>query len=550
VSLQIGDVVDGKYKILERLGAGGMGEVYKAEHVFLRAIRVVKVIRPQISESADAHNRFLREAQLATKVQHPNVATLHDFSALPDGSHYMVWEYIEGENLAQVMRKRGTLPVDEAIRLTVQALAGLEAIHKAGIIHRDISPENLMITPAGNVKIIDLGVAKGEQGDHSVTQTGMFVGKLRYASSEQLGFLPQGEKLDSRADLYSLGVVLFEMLAGRPPFEATSPHQYFIQHSGGTNVQPVDLTVLPNEMRPVISKALASDRNQRFANASEFATALQNVPKVAAAETIRTLPPETLRTPIPTVRKAVKTQVNPPPARSRDTQNVIIIVVIVVLLALGAFATWMYRSRGTKVAEAPAVTTTTAAQPQPQPTTTSVNVTPPQPAPVPATVVVQPPPQPEPQPQPVAKPQPKPQPVVPPAPQPEPRPQPQPKPQPAAPEPEVLPYVEGTGNDAAVVYAQQQLRGVTHVSVESNEPRLFKLVHDMNLSLSDDAKVKIKFEGTINRLRFGKKVREGHGTITKDGKTVFRYEMRPEEYRVGDTPAEAFGRVLSDIFGR
>src|SRR5437762_876782 len=160
VALQIGDLVDGKYRILERLGAGGMGEVYKVEHVYLRAIRVVKVIRPQISESADAHERFLREAQLATKIQHPNVATLHDFSALPDGSHYMVWEYIEGENLAQVIRRRAVLPPAEAIRLTVQTLAGLDAIHRAGIIHRDISPENLMITDGSSVKIIDLGVAK------------------------------------------------------------------------------------------------------------------------------------------------------------------------------------------------------------------------------------------------------------------------------------------------------------------------------------------------------------------------------------------------------
>src|SRR5262249_3628797 len=157
-----------------------------------------------------------------------------------------------------------------AIRLTVQALAGLEAIHRAGIIHRDISPENIMIT-SGTVKIIDLGVAKTEAGDHSVTQTGMFVGKLRYASPEQLGFLPAGAKLDSRADLYSLGVVLFELLTGRPPFEATSPHQYFIQHSGGTNVQPIDLTLLPAEMRSVMAKALASDRKNRFANATEFA---------------------------------------------------------------------------------------------------------------------------------------------------------------------------------------------------------------------------------------------------------------------------------------
>src|SRR6266567_8013596 len=166
MSLQVGEVVDGKYRVLERLGAGGMGEVYKVEHAFLRAIRVIKVIRPQISEDADAHERFLREAQLATKIQHPNVATLHDFSALPDGSHYMVWEFIDGENLAQVIRRRGVLPPAEAIRLTVQTLAGLDAIHRAGIIHRDISPENLMITDGSSVKIIDLGVAKAAQGDY------------------------------------------------------------------------------------------------------------------------------------------------------------------------------------------------------------------------------------------------------------------------------------------------------------------------------------------------------------------------------------------------
>ena len=130
-------------------------------------------------------------------------STLHDFSALPDGSHYMVWEYIEGENLAQVIRKRGILAPAHATRLAEQALAGLEAIHRAGIIHRDISPENLMITRDENgderLKIIDLGVAKADEGDYAVTRTGIFVGKLRYSSPEQLGILGEGEKIDEPA---------------------------------------------------------------------------------------------------------------------------------------------------------------------------------------------------------------------------------------------------------------------------------------------------------------------------------------------------------------
>src|SRR5262249_58068269 len=129
--------------------------------------------------------------------------------------HYMVWEFIDGENLAQVMRRRGVLPPREAVDIMKQALAGLDAIHRAGIIHRDISTENLMITKDGNghemVKIIDLGVAKGDDSDTStMTKTGIFVGKLRYCSPEHLGFFGEGEKIDGRADLYSLAIVFVE----------------------------------------------------------------------------------------------------------------------------------------------------------------------------------------------------------------------------------------------------------------------------------------------------------------------------------------------------
>jgi serine/threonine protein kinase len=339
-----GEILDGRYEIVKRLGAGGMGEVYMATHILLGASRVIKVVHPNISTNADAHERFLREARAATKVQHQNVATVHDFAALPDGSHYMVWEFIDGENLAQRLRARGTLPPKNAVRIAIQALHGLEAIHRAGIIHRDISPENLMIAHADDsVKIIDLGVAKIEEdvGAGAGTKTGIFVGKLRYASPEQLGFLPDGERIDGRADLYALGMVIVELLTGRPPYEAKSPHEYFVIHAReATLSNTVELPAeLPGSaaLQQSLEKALARDRNARYATAGEFAAVLEeierslpdprNMPTMAMPldgdETMRvrpqtsadTLHRETLRTQSPaepTIRTPMPAAMAPP----------------------------------------------------------------------------------------------------------------------------------------------------------------------------------------------------------------------------------------------
>jgi eukaryotic-like serine/threonine-protein kinase len=279
--MNTGEILDGKYEITARLGAGGMGEIYKATHTLLGASRVIKVVHPQIATNTDARDRFLREARVATKIQHPNVATLYDFAALPDGSHYMVWEFIDGENLAQRLRTGGTLPPRQAVHVAVQVLHGLEAIHRAGIIHRDISPENIMITPDNTVKIIDLGVAKlDDDGTVSQTRTGIFVGKLRYAAPEQLGFLPEGEKIDGRADLYALAMVVVELLTGRPPYEAKSPHEYFLHHAREIPMNTVELPAnLPGSdvLQQILQKALARNREERFASAHDFAMALEGI---------------------------------------------------------------------------------------------------------------------------------------------------------------------------------------------------------------------------------------------------------------------------------
>ncbi len=277
--------IDGKYQILSRLGIGGMGEVYKVVHTHLNQIRVIKLMRHNIMKEEGAQERFLREARLATRINHPNVAALYDFSGLPDGSFYMVWEFIDGTNLGDLIRGRGCLSPRYTARLAAQALAGLDAIHRQGVVHRDISPENIMITKDEDgeerVKLIDLGIAKqvGEMGDDK-TKTGMFVGKWKYCSPEHLGMLKEGEKIDGRADLYSFGIVMYEMLTGTPPFQADSPHRYLLLHAT-TTPPPLALfnptTRASAELEEIIFKALEKERGNRFASAREFARRLESI---------------------------------------------------------------------------------------------------------------------------------------------------------------------------------------------------------------------------------------------------------------------------------
>jgi eukaryotic-like serine/threonine-protein kinase len=275
--------LDGKYQILARLGVGGMGEVYKALHIHLNALRVIKLMRSGIANDQGAHERFLREARMATRIHHPNVAALFDFATLEDGTRYMVSEYIEGINLHELINEGGPLSPRYAATLAVQALMGLDAIHRAGIVHRDVSPENLMVTrdDEGNevVKIIDLGIAK-QWGDttESKTKTGMFVGKWKYCSPEHLGIVNEGERIDGRADIYSFGIVLYEMLTGVPPFQADTPHRYLMMHASQPPKplqQTNPTTTASPELEALIFRALEKDRTKRFATAREFAKAIE-----------------------------------------------------------------------------------------------------------------------------------------------------------------------------------------------------------------------------------------------------------------------------------
>src|ERR1051325_3073595 len=229
-----GVLVDGKYEILTLLGAGGMVEVYKARHIHLNAFRCVKVMKAFLMSDDSYRQRSLREARLATQVHHPNVALVHDFSILGDGGSYMVTEFIEGSTVRQWSNAHGRFPVALAAEVATQVLAGLDHIHRRGLLHRDISADNVMLSYDGEerllVKIIDLGVAKDIGAASDTTQAGMLIGNPKYMSPEQLGSLGEEEQLDGRADLYSFGVVLYEMLTGVPPFASKTPHGYLMKH--------------------------------------------------------------------------------------------------------------------------------------------------------------------------------------------------------------------------------------------------------------------------------------------------------------------------------
>lgn len=313
-----GDDLDGKYEVLEPLGSGGMGAVYLVRHLHLQELRVVKVLRQDVATDPAHQKRFLREARLATQIKHPNVAILYDFAQLPEGAFYMVWEHVEGREVGEHLRHQGPFSLDLALNLGIQGLRGLGAIHATGVIHRDISPDNLMLASdvrsQPQLKIIDLGLAKTLTPDPNfeITQAGTFMGKLRYCSPEQAE-PGSGESLDRRSDLYSFGLVLYEMICGRPPFDGGDSPAFVFRR---VSEDPLPLAgrnpdvEVPETVSRVVLKALARDRDQRYDNAIEFIEALD-----ATARELAEL--ATQRIQLPTT-EALK---QPAPPASRGTRR-------------------------------------------------------------------------------------------------------------------------------------------------------------------------------------------------------------------------------------
>jgi serine/threonine-protein kinase len=327
-------LLDGKYQIIDRLGVGGMGEIFKVRHIHLNELRVIKIMRPNVASDDQGLQRFLQEARTSTMIKHKNLAMLYDFAQLEDGSYYMVWEFIDGTNIQKWIAQNGPIPPRLTVEIAIQALHGLDHLHSMDLIHRDISPENIMLSQDTKgklvVKVIDFGIAKqlaeGE-GGQGLTQTGMFLGKLKYASPEQAGFLKEGEHLDPRSDLYSFGIVMYEMLAGKAPFQATNPHGYILKHVTEKPAPIAEISPnvkVPANLEAVIMRSLEKSRDARHASAADFAQALESIRSsippdqkyglgermitLSGAQTLADLPKFTGTTPSPTMSGAQATQ--------------------------------------------------------------------------------------------------------------------------------------------------------------------------------------------------------------------------------------------------
>jgi len=279
--------IDRKYEVLEKLAEGGMGAIYRARHLLLDEVRVIKTVRPQYRDDSDLRERFLREARVATHLHHSNIARIHDLSVGDDGTGCIVMEFVHGINLADRLRRQPRLEQVEILELGRQTLDALGYLHQRKIVHRDISPDNIMLARdaegRAQVKLIDLGIAKPLDGIGFQTKTAMFIGKVRYASPEQLGGGKSAETpgaivIDGRSDLYSLGVVLYELLTGEFPIRGTSeasiiaghlfhpPRAFAETDPGGRVSEP---------LRRVLLQALEKDPGHRFQSAADFSRALE-----------------------------------------------------------------------------------------------------------------------------------------------------------------------------------------------------------------------------------------------------------------------------------
>ncbi len=369
MDLQIGSAI-GDYQIVGILGAGGMGKVYKVRNVISDRLEAMKVLLPDLANAPELADRFLREIKVQASLEHPNIASLHT-AVRVENQLLMLMEFVDGITLEQQL-KAGPLPVPAAVDYITQVLAALDYAHARGVIHRDIKPANMMLTPSGVVKLMDFGIAKAS-GDHRLTMTGTTLGSLYYMSPEQI----QGAStLDGRADLYSVGVSLYELVTGKRPFDGDSQFAIMSAHLEKTPVPPVQLDPrLPQLLNDVILMSVAKDPAARFQTAGAFRNALSNV-VVPAAQPTPAVAPASPQAPAAAAPAQDYRLIQPTAPQARKSNRGLwmtlgAVAMAAVVIAIVQFGPW----HGTKAAPSSAET---------KPTATTVSTPAPQVQPAPA----------------------------------------------------------------------------------------------------------------------------------------------------------------------
>jgi serine/threonine protein kinase len=279
------DILNGQFQILQKIGSGGMGAVYKALQPEMNRMVGVKILHPKLANRKDLVSRFRREARAMSQLTHPNTVKVFMFGELEDGSLYIIMEFLDGKNLNQTVRAEGPFAMERALGVLIPVCGALDEAHKAGIIHRDLKPENIFLCQSGGMKdypkVLDFGLAKvGERqmrpGSVILTQEGMVFGTPEFMSPEQA----QGKALTPASDTYSLAIILYEVLTGKLPFDAKSAMDYIQLHVTGKPTplsQRVPGKTFPPLLDQIMDRALAKRAEDRFASAADFAAAMQYV---------------------------------------------------------------------------------------------------------------------------------------------------------------------------------------------------------------------------------------------------------------------------------
>lgn len=280
----VGTVLENKYEILEKIGSGGMGAVYKARHQLMHRVVAIKVVLAQLSANSSTLKRFAQEARASSQLNHPNILTVFDFGISPAGQPYLVMDFLEGVNFARVLEENGRLPVERAIRIFLQVCAALGHAHQRGIVHRDLKPSNIMLTELDGepdfAKVLDFGIAKVlstvEGESDNLTRTGEIFGSPLYMSPEQF----RGRALDARSDIYSLGCVMYRTLTGICPVTGKDVLECMYKHVN-ENVPPFQQVVpelnLPERLETIVMKALAKEPEERYATMNELRADLESL---------------------------------------------------------------------------------------------------------------------------------------------------------------------------------------------------------------------------------------------------------------------------------